>query len=85
MALQVPPIPTEGIDPFAGWLVALVFAALTTALAAMWRQSVAESKRKDELIDRLLGQMGRAVEATDRSVTLAERRARERRGQPDKC
>ena len=71
----------EGIDPMLGWLVALIFSTLTSAIAVMWRQSVVESKRKDELIDRLLAQIGRAAEATDRTLSLVERRGPEK-GQP---
>jgi hypothetical protein len=76
---QIPPPPGGSIDPFIGWLLALVLGGFTAALGVMWRQAVAESNRKDELIDRLLNQVGRAAEATDRSVSLAEKRDRERR------
>lgn len=75
-AAQIP----EGIDPMLGWIFALVFGSMTSALGLMWRQAVAESKRKDELIDRLLLQVGRAAEATDRTVSFAEQQDRDRRG-----
>lgn len=79
LLVQVPPPP--GVDPLFGWLFGVLMTTLTTAIGFLWRQSVAESKRKDALIDRLLDQIGKTASATDRTVTLAERRAnREERG-----
>jgi hypothetical protein len=49
---QIPPPPAGSIDPFIGWLLALVLGGFTAALGVMWKQSVAESKRKDQIIDR---------------------------------
>jgi membrane protein implicated in regulation of membrane protease activity len=62
-----------GLDPGLVALAGTMLSALTTAIAVLWRQSVAESRRKDELIDRLLEQVGRTAEATDRAVSHAER------------
>lgn len=50
-----------------------VLSALTAALAALWRQSVTEGKRKDELIDRLLDQINRTADVQDRTVSLQEK------------
>lgn len=50
-----------------------------TAIAALWRQSVAEGKRKDQLIDRLLDQVGRTTNVQDRTVSLVEEDRRTRR------
>jgi hypothetical protein len=67
----------------AGTIVPLLLgtiSSLTVAIGVLWRQSVAESRRKDELIDRLLKQLGRTTDATERVVSVAERR-RERGSQ----
>jgi hypothetical protein len=74
-ALQIGP-PTGSIDPFIGWIVGLVWVALTGAIGMLWRQSVAESKRKDELIDRLLNAELTNAKANEQSVSLL---AQERR------
>lgn len=63
-------------------LVAILSAigtSLTVAIAALWRQSVAEGKRKDQLIDRLLDQVGRTTNVQDRTVSLVEDDRRTRR------
>ena len=65
------------IDP--AWAIGMLMStigALVSALVVMWRQSQMENKRKDELIDRLLRQVGRAADVTDRTVSLAEKRQR---------
>lgn len=45
----------------------------------MWRKTEAESKRKDELIDRLLKATVKATDVTEKSVDHAEKRERSRR------
>jgi hypothetical protein len=52
-----------------------VLTALTGALGVLWRQSVTEGKRKDELIDRLLNQVDRNTNVADRTVSLVEKGA----------
>lgn len=68
--LQIPPPPPGSIDPFVGWLLALVLGGFTAALSKMYLDSRAESKRKDEMIDRLLADLtprvSRAEERQDR-------------------
>lgn len=71
--------PTGSIDPFIGWIVATAFGTLTTAIGIMWRQSVAESKRKDELIDKLLRAGLENADANERSVSLLEQERRHSR------
>lgn len=66
------------MDP--SWIIATLLgaiSALACAIGVMYRAQVAESKRKDALIDRLLRQADRAVETTGRTVSLAEKRQRE--------
>lgn len=70
--LQVPPPPAGSIDPFVGWLVALVLGLLTSALGKLYLDSRAESKRKDELIDRLLRAGLKNADTSERSVSLLE-------------
>lgn len=65
-----------GIDPLVVTLAGAVLTSLTMAIGVLWRQSVAESKRKDELIDRLLSATEKAAAATEKSVEHAERRER---------
>ena len=65
------------IDP--AWVIGALISALgamSTVVLAMWRYFVAEGKRKDELIDRLLRQTARTAEVTDRVVSTAETRER---------
>ena len=69
---QVPPPPTGSIDPFIGWVIALLFGTLTTAIGILWRQAVAESKRKDDLIDRKDAQIERLVERLATVATAQE-------------
>lgn len=70
--LQVPPPQSDAVDPFVGWVVAVLFGSLTAAISMMWRQAVAESKRKDELIDRLLRAGLENAETNRRSVSLLD-------------
>jgi hypothetical protein len=78
LLLQVPP-PPPGVDPLTGWLIAVVFGAFTTAIGVLWRQAVAESKRKDELIDRLLEAEHQNADTNQKSVSLlTEERRRQR-------
>jgi len=75
--VQLQSLPPAGsIDPFIGWVVAAVFSTMTTALGIMWRQSVAESKRKDDLIDKLLQAGFDNADANKRSVSLLEQERR---------
>lgn len=80
MFQSVPP-PPSGWDPF----VWAVWAAVTGAIAKLYWDSRQESKRKDAQIDRkdaqilrLSEQVGRLAGATNRTVSLAEKRDRER-------
>jgi hypothetical protein len=78
LLLQTPLPPAGAVDPFVGWIVALLFGGLTSAIGILWRQSVAESKRKDELIDRLLKAGLENANANARSVSLLEQEKRSR-------
>lgn len=71
-ALQVPSPAPAGIDPFV-WLVWL---AVTGAIGKLYWDSRADSKRKDELIDRLLRAGLENAEANKRSVSLLEEERR---------
>lgn len=62
------------IDP--NWVILTllgVIGTLASVIAFMYRT---ESKRKDELITRLLRQANRTADVTDRTVTLAEKQQR---------
>lgn len=61
------------MDPFVVSLGGAVLTALVGAVTALWRQSVNESRRKDELIDRLLDQANRSAEVGERTVSLVEK------------
>lgn len=68
---------TDGLRIDPTWVIGMLMSAigaLVSGIVVMWRQSLAENKRKDELIDRLLRQAGRAADVTDRTVSLAEKR-----------
>lgn len=65
-------VPPVGIDPFV-WLVWL---AVTGAIGKLYWDSRAESKRKDELIDRLLKAGLENAEANKLSVSLLEEEKR---------
>lgn len=75
------------IDP--AWLLATVttvVSVLAGAVATIYRGRITDLQnvitRQDEMIDRLLTQIGRAADATEKSVTLAAReRAQRRSGQ----
>jgi hypothetical protein len=67
------------------WLIAAmttVIGSLSAAIGVLYRSQVrtleTESKRKDELIDRLTTQIERMAEVQDRSVSFVEREHRRR-------
>lgn len=62
---QVPATPV-GVDPF----VWLVWVAVTGAIGKLYWDSRQESKRKDELIDRLLNAEHKNADANRESVSL---------------
>ena len=74
LLFQGVPVPPVGIDPF----VWLVWIAVTGAIGKLYWDSRQESKRKDELIDRLLKAGLENAEANQRSVSLHEQDRRER-------
>lgn len=57
--------------------ISAVVAALSSAVVTVYHGRIADLQRQalrqDELIDRLLNQVGRVADAADRSVSLAER------------
>lgn len=70
----------DGIRIEPAWIITAVssiITALVTALGVTYRGQVqvltSENKRKDDLVDRLIAQIGRAADAQDRTVTLIER------------
>lgn len=67
-----------GLDPTLVGIAGSVLTALLAAIAALWRQSVAESRRKDDLIDRLLKAGFDNAQANQRSVALLEEERRHR-------
>lgn len=74
LLLQVAAGGVPNIDP--NWVILTllgVIGTLASVIAFMYR---AESKRKDELITRLLRQANRTADVTDRTVTLAEKQMR---------
>lgn len=69
----------SGVDPLVYWLAGVMITALVSAVVALWRLSVAEGKRKDQLIDELIVQIGRTADVQDRTVSVVEQRERGRR------
>jgi hypothetical protein len=77
LLFQITPATGVNIDP--NWVIGLLLGAISVlagVIGFLYRVQVAESKRKDELIDRLLRQANRTVDVTDRTVSLAEKRQR---------
>lgn len=67
---------TDGVRIDPSWVIITLLGtigSLATAVTVLWRQSVAEGKRKDELIDRLVRQIGRTADVQDRTVSLVEK------------
>lgn len=72
-ATQIPPPPPAGsIDPFVGWLIAVVIGALIAAIAALWK----ENQRKDQWIERLLSAELENARANAKGVSLLEEEKR---------
>jgi len=67
--IQAVPAPPGGVDPFV-WLVWL---GVTGAIGKLYWDSRSESKRKDEMIDRLLKAGLENADANKRSVSLYEK------------
>lgn len=72
------------IDP--AWVIAALTTAigtLSTVVGILYRGQVkaleTESRRKDELIDELILQIGRTADVQDRTVSVVEQRERARR------
>lgn len=64
------------MDPLVVTLAGAVLTALTTAVGVLWRQSVAEGRRKDELIDRLIEKIDTLAGVQDRGLDVVERQHR---------
>lgn len=91
LLLQV--VSGEGFRVDPAWIVAVatgLLSTLTGTIAVLYRGQIAalreridwleeEGKRKDERTDRLIQQVGRAADASERSVALAERERGTRR------
>ncbi len=75
--LQIPPPP--GVDPLIGWIIATLLGGLSTVFFLWQRQTAAESKRKDELIDRLLNAEFTNARANEKSVSLLDEERRRQR------
>lgn len=71
------PSPPPGTDPLVGWILSILLTALTGAIGKLYWDSRQESKRKDELIDRLLKAGLENADANRRSVSLLEQERRE--------
>jgi hypothetical protein len=72
-----------GSESYLPWLIAgvtTVIGSLATAVGITYRGQIkaleTESRRKDELIDELVKQIGRTADVQDRTVSVVERRER---------
>lgn len=84
LALQATADPTFHIEP--AWVIATLMTtlgSLSTVIGILYRGQVkaleTESRRKDELIDELVKQIGRTADVQDRTVSVVEQRERGRR------
>jgi hypothetical protein len=84
LALQATADPSFRIEP--AWVIAgltTTIGTLSTVIGILYRGQVkaleTESRRKDELIDELVSQIGRAADVQDRTVSVVEQRERGRR------
>lgn len=87
LLLQVQIVPTDGVHIDPAWVVATgtaLLSMLTGTITFLYRGQIQamkdriawleqEGKRKDERTDRLIQQIGRVANVTERSVSLAER------------
>jgi hypothetical protein len=83
LALQTAADPAFRIDP--AWVIAgltTTIGTLSTVVGILYRGQVkaleTESRRKDELIDELVKQIGRTADVQDRTVSVVEQRERRR-------
>lgn len=83
LALQVVADSNFRIDP--AWVIAgltTTIGTLSTVVGILYRGQVkaleTESRRKDELIDELVKQIGRTADVQDRTVSVVEQRERRR-------
>lgn len=72
LLLQIPPSP-PGVDPLAGWIIATLLAGLSTIFFLWQRQTAAESKRKDEQIDKKDALIARMLEAEHKNADANKR------------
>lgn len=70
--LQIQPPPPGSIDPLAGWALFSLLTLLIAAVGKLYWDARNESKRKDQIIDRLLNAELRNANANRQSVSLLE-------------